>query len=44
LNFTVSEAASRITYSLDEGDNVTITGNTTLSRLSEGAHSITVYA
>jgi hypothetical protein len=44
LNFTVSEAASKITYSLDEGDNVTITGNTTLSGLSEGAHSITVYA
>jgi hypothetical protein len=29
---------------LDNQANVTITGNTTLSGLSEGTHSITVYA
>jgi predicted phage tail protein len=31
-------------YSLDGQDNVTITGNTTLSGLANGSHSITVYA
>jgi hypothetical protein len=31
-------------YSLDGRDNVTITGNTTLSGLSNGLHNVTVYA
>ena len=43
LNFTVNEEASKITYCLDEQENVTISGNTTLT-VPYGLHSITVYA
>jgi hypothetical protein len=42
--FTVSETTSWIGYSLDGQMNVTITGNITLSGLSEGSHSLIVYA
>jgi hypothetical protein len=44
LNFTVNEPVSQITYSLDRKANVTIAGNTTLSGLSYGSHSLTIYA
>jgi N-acetylneuraminic acid mutarotase len=44
LTFTVSEQTSWIGYSLDGQDNVTITGNITLSGLSNGLHNLTVYA
>ena len=44
LNFTVSEQTSWIGYSLDEQANVTIAGNTTLTALTDGAHSLIVYA
>lgn len=44
LEFAVSETTSWVAYSLDGGDNVTIDGNTTLSELSEGEHTLTVYA
>ena len=44
LNFTVDESVSQITYSLDKQGNVTITGNTTLTGLSDGPHTLTVYA
>jgi len=44
LNFTQSEPTSWIGYSLDGQTNVTVGGNTTLVGLSEGIHSITVYA
>lgn len=44
LNFTVNESGSQISYSLDGQDNVTTTGNTTLTGLTSGEHSITVYA
>ena len=44
LSFTVSEPVSQISYSLDGQDNVTIAGNTTLTGLSDGEHSLTVYA
>jgi len=44
LTFTVNEPASWMGYSLDGQPNATITGNTTLTGLSEGAHSVTVYA
>jgi hypothetical protein len=44
LNFTLSENISQVTYSLDEKDNVTIPGNTTLRGLSTGPHNITLYA
>jgi parallel beta-helix repeat protein len=43
LSFTVSETTSWTKYSLDGQANVTITGSTTLSDLSDGVHSITVY-
>jgi len=43
LNFTLNGSASRIAYSLDGGDNVTIDGNTTLHGLSAGKHNVTVF-
>ena len=43
LIFTVRQPASRISYSLNGQDNVTIPGNTTLTGLPEGSNSITVY-
>ena len=44
LTFTVNKRASFLSYSLDGQDEVVITGNTTLSDLSVGAHNVTVYA
>ncbi len=44
LNFTVNEPVSRVSYSLDGLDNVTVTGNTTLNGLPVGGHNVTVYA
>jgi parallel beta-helix repeat protein len=44
LTFVVDEVTSWIGYSLDGQANVTITGNTTLSELSDGSHSLIVYA
>ena len=44
LTYTVSEPASWIGYSLNGQANVTITENTTLTGLSYGSHSLTVYA
>jgi hypothetical protein len=44
LNFTVNESALKISHVLDGQDNVTLAGNTTLTGLSEGEHSLTVYA
>lgn len=44
LNFRVNEPVSWMAYSLDEGDKVAITGNTTLTGLSYGSHTVTVYA
>jgi hypothetical protein len=43
LNFTVDEPCSEIMYCLDGQANVTISGNTTLTELTNGAHNITVY-
>lgn len=43
LSFTVDETTTWIGYSLDSQANVTITGNTTLTGLSNGAHNIVVY-
>jgi len=43
LSFTVNELPSRTVYSLDGRENVTITGNTTITELAEGMHSLTVY-
>ena len=44
LNFIVSEPFSKVTYSLDGQENVTISGNTTLTGLPNGSHNLTVYA
>lgn len=44
LTFTVDKPFSSIFYSLDGQDNMTITGNTTLTNLLNGVHNITVYA
>ena len=44
LEFTVNELTSWIGYSLDGKANVTITENTNLTKLSEGTHSLEVYA
>lgn len=44
LTFTVNETTPWIGYSLDRQENVTITGNTTLTDLSYGIHSVTIYA
>ncbi len=44
LNFTVDEPFTKITYSIDNQDNVGIAGNTTLTNLPYGHHNITVYA
>jgi len=44
LTFTVSESTSWIGYSLNGQMNMTITGNITMSELSEGFHSLIVYA
>jgi hypothetical protein len=43
LAFTVDEPISLMSYSLD-GANVTVTGNSTLTRLPYGEHNVTVYA
>jgi hypothetical protein len=44
LMFNVSETGAWMGYSLNGQANVTIAGNTTLSGLPDGFHSITVYA
>ncbi len=44
LSFTIDETASWMSYSLDGQANVTIAGNTTLAGLSDGTHSLVVYA
>jgi len=44
LSFTVDKPSSWLTYSMDGQANVTIVGNTTLTGLSHGSHTLTVYA
>jgi hypothetical protein len=44
LNFSLNVKTSWIGYSLDSGKNKTITGNTSLTGLKDGKHSIIVYA
>lgn len=44
LNFIVSESACEFYYVLDGQGKVIVNGNTTLTDLSEGSHSVTVYA
>jgi hypothetical protein len=44
LNFNINETISWIGYGIDDQPNVTVTGNTTLSGLSNGSHRLTIYA
>lgn len=44
LNITADEPASWIGYCLDGKANVTIAGNTTLTGIAAGVHSLTVFA
>jgi nitrous oxidase accessory protein NosD len=44
LLFTVDKQVKWIGYSLDGQDNVTISGNTTITDLLNGLHNVTVYA
>ena len=44
MNFTVNKTTSQISYSLDGQQNITTTGNMTLTGLSNGLHNVTVYA
>jgi hypothetical protein len=44
LVFSLGAPASWVGYSLDGKDNVTLSGNTTLTGLSNGWHNVTVYA
>lgn len=44
LVFTLDEAASWMAYSLDGVEKVMIIGNLTLPALTDGSHSLTVYA
>lgn len=44
LDFTISESASEILYSLDGKQNQTIAASLTLTDLTEGAHNVTLYA
>ncbi|PXF53299.1 MAG: hypothetical protein C4B56_02405 [Candidatus Methanophagaceae archaeon] len=44
LNYSVSEPTVWEGYSSDGAENVTLYGNTTLTGLTEGTHTVTVYA
>jgi len=44
LDFTVSENASQVAFSLDGQDYILTAGNTTLTGLSVGSHNVTMYA
>jgi hypothetical protein len=44
LVFTVDKPVNWLGYSLDGKENITISGNTTLTGLSNGSHNITLYA
>ncbi len=44
LTFTINEPVNWIGYSLDNQNNITITGNTTISIPTSGSHNIRVYA
>ena len=43
LNFTANAAVSRIKYSIDGKENITISGNATLGGLANGNHGLTLY-
>jgi len=43
LNFTLSKPAQWVVYSLDGQANVTVDGNTTLTGLPNGQHTVNIY-
>ena len=44
LSFSLNKSVNWISYSLDGQQNVTITGNTTLTNMTNGEHTIVIYA
>ena len=42
--FTVNKPSNWAGYSLDDKENITVTGNFTLTDLPNGLHNVTVYA
>ena len=44
LSYTVDRDASWVGYSLDDTENVTVTGETELFNLTQGEHNIILYA
>jgi hypothetical protein len=44
LNFTVNTNTLKATYSLDGKDNVTVAGNSTLTNVPVGTHTLVIYA
>jgi hypothetical protein len=44
LNFTVDQPFTKMAYVLDNGESISISGNTTLSYLPNGDHTLTVFA
>ena len=44
LDFKVDESISKLSYSLDNQPNVTLSGNITLTGLTQGNHNIVVFA
>ena len=44
LNLDGDKSFSKISYVLDQQDNITINGNATLTGLTDGVHNLTVYA
>lgn len=44
LTFTLNKPVSWMGYGLDNGETVTVSGNTTIAELPDGLHNVTVYA
>jgi len=44
LHFTLNESVCEISYVLDGQENVSVSGNATLTNLAYGEHNVTVYA
>jgi hypothetical protein len=44
LDFTLNEPVSQIEYSLDGNENISISGNTTLTELANRDHTLIIYA
>jgi hypothetical protein len=44
LNFTVDKPTAWIAYSLDNQNNMTVAGNSTLTELTYGLHTLVIYA